>query len=1248
MRWRSLRSGGRPQTALCGCRVAAAGAAAVLIGCGGGGGGGGANPTPAPPVSDGSPPPAGVFHFTELGQEAGVVAGTGFRAEGDPEHASGGVAAVDYDDDGDIDLYVHGKGSHANLLFRNRGDGTYDEVAESVGLAITHRGSGPAFGDIDGDGDLDVFIGGIGGDPHYLMRNDDGHYRDGTAASGIVVRAPNTLSATFADYDRDDDLDLFLSHWNSPSLRDTETLWRNRGDGTFESYSIQSGLASQLFDAESTPFGQIATDFSMTPNLSDIDGDGDLDLLMTGDFGTSQVFANDGDGTFTRVTDRAVISDEYGTGAAVGDYDNDGDMDWFVTSVNGSTLDGSFVGTGNRLYRNTGDGVFEDATDAAGVAQGYWGWGACFADFDNDGNLDLFLVNGWHLPGFEADPVLFYHANGDGTFTEKAQSIGLVESDQGRGVACHDADRDGDLDIVLTNNSRNAVRYYRNNLTVPNHYLGVKLRSARSNTRGVGAWITLRSAAGTQVREVRGGNNFTSHNPMEAHFGLADATVADLEVRWPDGAVSTHAGVSADQVVTLRQQNFNTRLVVQRGKGSGAYEAGARVRISAEPRIDNYFFSHWSTTGAGAGAFADARSPATVFVVPSGGATVTANYVPGVAWNADVSVARRWNEVLLQAIRDDYARPVVHARNLFHVAAAMWDVWAAYDGAASPWLLGGSRAGTHCAFDRPAVPSDVAAARREALSYAAYRIIRARFRNSPGASRIERSADALMSALGYDIKDDDDAYRSGRPAALGNHVAACYLAFGLADNSNEANDYANRAYAPVNPALEPHRPGNPNIVDLNRWQPLRLQAFVDQAGNPAASEPEFLGAEWGAVTPFALDGSQLSVRIRGGADYWVYRDPGPPPTVDGALAEQYQWGFALVAHWSSHLDPADGAMMDISPASVGNLSSYPEAFEDHPAFYLLDGGDSGRGYAANPVTGEPYAPQRVPRGDYSRVLAEFWADGPESETPPGHWFVIFNEVNEHPLLERRIEGAGAPVDALQWDVKGYFALGGAMHDAAIAAWGLKGWHDYIRPISALRAMADRGQSTDAALPAYATDGISLRDGVIELVTAADALAGDGGENVDKIKIFAWRGPDFVGADGSPAGVGWILAENWWPYQRPSFVTPPFAGYVSGHSTYSRAAAEVLTAFTGNPYFPGGKSGFRVPAGEFLVFERGPSVDLVLEWATYRDASDQCSLSRIWGGIHPPADDIPGRLLGLHIGQAAFRHAAGFFAGDAAR
>lgn len=612
----------------------------------------------------------------------------------------------------------------------------------------------------------------------------------------------------------------------------------------------------------------------------------------------------------------------------------------------------------------------------------------------------------------------------------------------------------------------------------------------------------------------------------------------------------------------------------------------------------------------------------------------------------DPSIGRQWNDEILDAIRNDFARPTVHARNLWHTSAAMYDAWAIFDETANTYLLGNTVNGFNCALINFAAPADLHLAREEAISFAVYRLIRHRFASSPGDDTIMAAADNLMQSLGYNAGNTSVDYGAGSAAALGNYIADCYIRFGLQDGANEANDYANVSYTPVNPSIEPELPGNPNIVDLNRWQPISLTLFIDQAGNPILEEPEFLGPEWGSVDSFALTDADKTTYTRDGFDYDVYFDPGMPPMLAGPLWAEYKWGFELVSIWSSHLDPSDGVMMDISPVSLGNIQSYPANPGEFPQFYdRLAGGDASTGYAANPVTGAAYAPQVVPRGDYARVLAEFWADGPDSETPPGHWFVIMNEVNDHPDLERRFTGVGPELGPLEWNVKSYFALAGAMHDSAIAAWGIKGWYDYIRPLSAIRAMADLGQSSDTNLPRYHVDGITLQPGLIEQVEVGDPLAGANDEHVEKIKLKAWRGPDYIlNPRIDEAGVGWILAENWWPYQRPSFVTPPFAGYVSGHSTYSRAAAEVLTAMTGSEYFPGGMSGFEVLANEFLVFEDGPSVDMTLQWATYRDASDQCSLSRIWGGIHPPADDIPGRLIGEQIGIRAFAVAADYFDG----
>ena len=397
--------------------------------------------------------------------------------------------------------------------------------------------------------------------------------------------------------------------------------------------------------------------------------------------------------------------------------------------------------------------------------------------------------------------------------------------------------------------------------------------------------------------------------------------------------------------------------------------------------------------------------------------------------------------------------------------------------------------------------------------------------------------------------------------------------------------------------------------------------------------PAFLSPEWGIVAPFSLTEDDLEIYPGPpGFEFWVYHDPGPPPHIGGVGDQLYKNGFKQVVEFSSTLTPDDGVVIDISPASRGNNTL---------------GTNDGSGYPLNPITGQPYPPQLVPRGDYTRVLAEFWADGPDSETPPGHWFTILNYVSDHPATVKRLGGVGPVLSDLEWDVKSYLALGGAMHDVAIAAWGVKGYYDYIRPISAIRYMADRGQSSDPGGPSYDVDGIPLVPGIIEVITAETTAPGERHHhlagNEGKIAVHAWAGhvDDPV---TQYAGVAWILAENWWPYQRPTFVTPPFAGYVSGHSTYSRCAAEILTRLTGSEYFPGGIGEFFAPQDEFLVFEDGPSVDVTLQWAKYADASDQCSLSRIYGGIHPTADDIPGRFMGFAIAPEAFDHAAGYFAG----
>jgi hypothetical protein len=537
-------------------------AACLLAACGGGGGSDAPASPPSPPPPP-PPPPAfvpqttftNITSLTGIDHEFSIVTAN----TADPAEMGGGLAAADIDGDDDIDLYLVGGDGEANAFYRNDGNNVYAEIGATLGIDADHLGSGPAFGDIDNDGDLDLFVGAVEGDPIYLFRNDSGTYVDVTATSGLNVTADNTISASFGDYDLDGYLDLFLAHWGNDPQPDTETVWRNNGDGTFSSASVASGIADQLVTQTGLPG---LFDYTFAPMLSDIDRDGDPDILFASDFRTSIVFRNNGDATFTDITDRDVVIDRNGMGSAAGDYDNDGDMDWFVTSIF-DTSNASDPNPGNRLYRNDGNGVFSDVTEAAGVDDGGWGWAVCMEDFDNDGDLDLFHVNGWEQidprnaggpNDFTFDQVRYFESQGDGTFVEAATEAGLIDTGQGRGAACYDSDRDGDLDIVITNNEDvTSVVVYRNELAAGNRYLTVKLNDTGDNRHGIGALIEITDGSRTQIREIRASNHFVSQNPAEAHFGLGSATSVDIIVFWPDGGQSQLNGVAADQYLVINR-----------------------------------------------------------------------------------------------------------------------------------------------------------------------------------------------------------------------------------------------------------------------------------------------------------------------------------------------------------------------------------------------------------------------------------------------------------------------------------------------------------------------------------------------------------------------------------------------------------------------------------------------------------------------------------------------------------------------
>ena len=1101
----------------------------------------------------------------------------------------------------------------------------FTEKATILGIndyfGVGYAGGGVSCIDFNNDGYDDLTFGTEAGREIAFYENNAG--AGFTKVNLPIPDVSHQKQVLWVDIDNDGDYDLFSTGFTSPNK-----LYRNDGNNTFTDISVTSGIDQSTEQTFGAIFGDLNNDgyldlfisylgnnhsllyqnngdntftdisvssgMNLSPTLNfcavfwDYDKDGDLDLYKINDkINPNELFRNDGNFVFTDVsqsTSSDLVMDAMG--GAVGDMNNDGLTDIYISNSDRTTN----PTPDNVLLKNDFPNPFQDLQSSSGTDYNRWCWGVSWLDADNDGWQDLYVSNAGTLVPDAKN--IFYFNNGDETFTEQ-DSINMANDDN-PSFACSvfDYNTDGNMDIVVVNGGTVNFHLWENNISNTNNFIKIELEGTSSNKDGIGSWIDVYAGSDVYTRSTHCGIGYLSQESLKNHIGIGTHTTIDsIKIRWPSGVIDR-----------IDNPTINQTLMVLEGSNQVGFNP---------PSI----------------------------------------YIP-VVTNPMYTVAGNWMELLLESIRNDFARPTVHARNLYHSSIVMYDVWSAYQNTSIPFFLGRTVDNYTCAYSGIPFSNNIADDREMAISFAMYRLLKHRFQNSPAAGVMFPQYDQYMATLGYNIADISVDYSSGNPAALGNYIAQEMISYGLQDGSNEINGYANMHYQPINDSLVMDFPGNPNLSNFNNWQPLTLDVFIDQSGNQiAVNTPDFLSPEWGDVSSFSLLPDQLTNYQRNGNDFKVFHDPGLPPLIDtvtgGGTTKQYQWGFSLVSTWSSHLDANDPTMWDISPASLGNINSFPTSFADYQSFYnYLDGGDSSTGHSVNPSTGLPYVPQMVKRADYARILAEFWADGPDSETPPGHWFTLLNYVSNHSSFSKKYMGNGPVLDDLEWDVKAYFSLGGAMHDSAIAAWGIKGWYDYIRPVSAIRGMAELGQSSDVTLPSYHPGGILLEPGYIEIVDQDDALAGQNGEHVGKIKLFAWRGPDYISDPTvDEAGVDWILAENWWPYQRPSFVTPPFAGYVSGHSTFSRAAAEVMTMLTGDPFFPGGMGEFTALKDEFLVFEDGPSEDIVLQWATYRDASDQCSLSRIWGGIHPPADDIPGRLIGEEIGIQAFNLAEKYIDGS---
>jgi hypothetical protein len=478
-----------------------------------------------------------------------------------PIQMSGGVAAGDVDNDGDTDLYLVTGGAHPNRLLLNDGAGVFTEAGAAWGVDLPGQEStAPLFADLDGDGLVDLLVGGVTGTGLKMFRNTGaGRFEPVPDAGGITqdTLLQNDMSIAAGDPDGDGDLDLFIGHWGASEA--TNHFWINTGTGRFVPGDQLAGIGGIY----------AGIDWSFAPTFTDIDGDGRQDLLVTSDFETSHTLVNL-DGIRFENRNVGVIDDRAGMGSAPGDFDNDGDLDWFVTAIH---YEDPRPGHGNRLYRNDGAGNFEDATDEAGVRDGAWGWSACAADFDNDGWLDLYHVNGMPFTqppaeDFYEDRSRVFMNRQDGSFEEVGVGRGIDDGSdarQGRGVACFDADGDGRLDVFTANVFGESTLYL--NSRDPLHtgdWLQVALIGEPANRSAVGAVIRVTDthpATGaelTQAREVTVGSNYQSQNPLVQHFGMGpfrgDDAIDRVEVRWPHGGVSVLQEVAVNQRLVLRAE----------------------------------------------------------------------------------------------------------------------------------------------------------------------------------------------------------------------------------------------------------------------------------------------------------------------------------------------------------------------------------------------------------------------------------------------------------------------------------------------------------------------------------------------------------------------------------------------------------------------------------------------------------------------------------------------------------------------
>jgi enediyne biosynthesis protein E4 len=529
------------------------------------------------------------FTFTEIAAQAGLTAVTTYGGRKTNryllETTGCGTAAFDYDGDGWLDLFVvngttlegfpKGKAPTSHL-YRNRRDGTFEDVTEKAGLALSGWGQAACAGDYDNDGHEDLFVTFWG--KNRLFRNrGDGTFEETTQSAGLdSARERWGAGCAFLDYDRDGRLDLFAANYidldlatapvpdsglcrykgvpvacGPPGLNGGKNaLYRNAGGGRFTDVSEASGIT------------RASGTYGLGVSTLDFDDDGWVDLYVANDSNPSALYRNNRDGTFVDigVTAGCAYSQDgkpqAGMGVAVGDYNRDGRMDVFKTN---------FAGDTSTLYMNAGGTACEDRTFASGIGRNtrWLGWGVAFLDLDLDGWLDLFLVNGHVYPeveqlkteaGYRQRKVV-YHNRGDGRFEDVTERLGppVTVPKAGRGAAFADLDNDGDQDVVV-NNIHEPPDLYRLDLRTPRNWLTVRLIGTKSNRSAIGARLRATAGSVIQVQEVRGGGSYYSQNDLRANFGLGSAAKVDrLEVRWPNGLEEFWANLETNRIVTLKE-----------------------------------------------------------------------------------------------------------------------------------------------------------------------------------------------------------------------------------------------------------------------------------------------------------------------------------------------------------------------------------------------------------------------------------------------------------------------------------------------------------------------------------------------------------------------------------------------------------------------------------------------------------------------------------------------------------------------